>query len=138
MDRQDEASTETFNDTFAGPEMATREPLFTMGRIVNGVIALVCLAGMISSIVCLAVMAHKHNEIIDYTDPGHSHSGDNEVCILFASLRETANDGSNRQYEIKYNRSHTCQFVIFGSGVIAGLLLLAVVYHIVRLFLWLR
>ena len=138
MDRQDETSTEMFNDTFAEPEMATRESLFTMGRIVNGAIALVCLAGMISSIVCLAVMAHKHNEIIDYTDPGHSNSGDNEVCILFASLRETSNNGSHQTYEIKYNRSHVCQFVIFGSGVIAGLLLLAVVYHIVRLFLWLR
>lgn len=138
MDRQDEASTEGFDDAFAAPEMATREPLLTMGRIVNGAIAVACLAAMISSIVCLAVMAHKHNQIISYTDPEHAHSDDNEVCILFASLRETSNNGSHQEYEIKYNRSHTCQFVIFGSGIIAGLLLLATIYHVVRLFLWLR
>lgn len=136
MDRQDETSTETFDDTFTAPETVTREPLITSGRIVNGVIALACLAGVISSIVCLAVMAHKHSQIISYKDPEHSNADDDEVCILFASAKQF--DNGSTKPGIKYNRSHTCQFVIFGSGVIAGLLLIAIIYHIVRLFLWLR
>ena len=138
MDREEEASTEVYGDTFGAPEVATQGNIITSGRIVNSLIVAVCLLGMISSIVCLAVMAHKHNQIVEYRDAGQSQPGDNEVCILFASSEETFRNATRTEYTIKYNKSHTCQFVIFGSAFVAGMLLIALCYHILRLFLWLE
>ena len=130
MEREGEIDeAEAFND----PLPPTREPLLTTGRIANIAIALACFAAMICCIVCLAVMAHKHNEVISNTDPGNTNSqSDKEVCILYATTEEI-----NRNLT-KWNRSHTCQFVIFGSSFIAGLLFLAIIYYIVRVFIMRR
>lgn len=131
MDRENESSSKAFGDT-----VATREDIVTMGRIINVVIAIVCLLGMISCIVCLGVMADKHHDIINIKDPNHKVQNDKEVCILFTSSE--APDDSSGKWKIKYNKSHTCQFVIAGSGIVAGLLLIAAIYYILRLFIMRR
>lgn len=139
MDNQNEASSETFSETFAAPESSTRETIFTIGRIINVVIAIVCVLAMISCIVCLGVMANKHKEIINNKDPGHKQAqNDKKVCILFTSAEETKDVKNVTKYPTKYNKSHACQFVIFGSGIVSGLLLIAAIYFVVRLFIMRR
>lgn len=140
MDRQNESSTEVFDDTLAAPESATQEPLITSGRIVNVSIALLCLAVMISSIVCLGVMESKHKAIINHIDPQNTGKDDEEVCILYTTLQEPlpAKNGTGTTHPLKYNRSHTCQFVIAVSGMIAALVLIAIAYYITRIFIMRR
>lgn len=124
-----------FND----PLPPTKEPIVTTGRIANIVIAVACGAAMISCIVCLAVMAHKHSEVINNIDPGNSDSkNDKEFCILYATTEEVKKGNGTLEGHAKWNRSHTCQFVIFGSGFVAGILLLAIAYYIVRVFIMRR
>ena len=128
-------------EAFDDPLPPTRESLLTTGRIANIVIAVACFAAMICCIVCLAVMAHKHNEVISNTDPGNTKSqSDKEVCILYATTGPaTTPEEIKRNLTIpKWNRSHTCQFVIFGSSFVAGLLFLAIGYYIVRVFIMRR
>ena len=143
MDKENEASSETY-DAFSAPEASKDESIITTGRIVNAAIAAVCLAAMISCIVCLAVMTSKHKSIINNFDPTRDNSqSDQEVCILFTTVEEIQLQYPNgtpagTQLVFKYNRSHTCQFVIYGSGFVAGLLILAALYHGVRLFIWTR
>ena len=122
-------------EAFTDPLPSTHEPIITTGRIVNIAIAAACLAAMICCIVCLAVMARKHNEVIHNIDPQNTASkADKQVCILYATTEEVYNTTARP----KWNRSHTCQFVIFGSSFIAGLLLLAIAYYIVRVFIMRR
>jgi len=142
MEKESEASTEAFGDTFGAPESSTREEIVTMGRIMNVAISFFCVVTMISCIVCLGVMADKHHDIINNVDPGPDHKyDDKEVCILFTSSEEnkvTKDNTTRTEWKIKFNKSHTCQFVIAGSGVVAGLLLMAATYYIARLFIMRR
>ena len=134
MEREGEVvdESEAFND----PLPPIREPILTTGRIANIAIVIACFATMICCIVCLAVMAHKHSEVIHNIDPGNK-ADDKEVCILYATT-EKIKDKNGTLGQPKWNRSHTCQYVIFGSGFIAGLLLLAQAYYIVRVFVMRR
>ena len=124
-------------EAFNNPLPPIKEPILTTGRIANIAIVIACFATMICCIVCLAVMAHKHSEVIHNIDPENKAQDDKEVCILYATTEEINNNGTlNRRP--KWNRSHTCQYVIFGSGFVAGLLLLAQAYYIVRVFIMRR
>lgn len=145
MDKQNEASTEssteTFDDTFATHETSTQESIITSGRIGNVAIAVACVAAMISCIVCLGVMEAKHNAIIGQIDPDNTRpQRDKEVCMLYSTVNETVvvNSGQTTTQVLKFNKSHVCQFVIYGSGIIGGLLLIAATYYIIRLFIMRR
>ena len=132
MEREIVDETETFQD----PLPPSEESMITTGRIVNVVIAVACLSAMIACIVCLAVMAHKHSELIRDIDPSNKNShSDKEICILYATT--TFNDSSKRTVP-QWNKSHACQFVIFGSSFVAGVLLLVIFYYIMRLFIMRR
>ena len=127
-------------DTFAPMEPSIRESPFTIGRITNGVLAGCCIAAMIACFVCLGVMATKHKQIIDHVrDPGHSDKeGDETTCILFATNGQITLPDNRTVWTARYNHSHACQFVIFGSGLIAAGLLIAAIYYIVRWFVMRR
>jgi len=128
-------------DTFAPIEPSTRENPFTIGRITNGIIAGCCIAAMIACLVCLGVMATKHKQIIDHVrDPHHTDSSnDKTTCILFATNRNTQiANSTKKEWTVDYNHSHACQFVIFGSGLIAAALLITAIYYIFRWFVMRR
>ena len=135
MEREGEMNeAEAFTDQLP----PTQEPIITTGRIANIAIAAACFAAMICCIVCLSVMAHKHNEVIHNIDPENkASSSDKEVCILYATTEDINTNGTLKGRP-KWNKSHTCQFVIFGSSFVAGLLLLAIAYYIVRVFIMRR
>ena len=126
-------------EAFQDPLPPSEESLITTGRIANVVIAVACLFAMISCIVCLAVMAHKHSQVIHNIDPVNSNSqGDKEVCILYATTYDVKFNNGTKETNPKWNESHTCQFVIFGSSFVAGVLLLVICYYILRLFIMRR
>ena len=127
-------------DTFAPVEPSVRENPFTIGRIINGVIAGCCIVGMVGCLVCLGVMASKHKQIIDHVrDPAHEDKADDDTtCILFATNGRVKLPSNQTVWTVNYNHSHACQFVIFGSGLIAAALLIAAVYYIVRWFVMRR
>ena len=138
MERQREAVDEAEAEAFDDPLPSIEESIITSGRIANIVIAVVCFAAIICCIVCLAVMAHKHSEVIHNLDPKGSNTHDKEVCILYATTEDLEINETFTKTLPKWNRSHACQFVIFGSSFVAGLLLLAIVYYIVRIFIMRR
>ena len=112
MDREREQVDEV--DGFVDePLPNAEEGIITTGRIANIAIAIVCVLAMIGCIVCLGVMENKHKQVINNIDPhGNASKSDKEVCILYAS---TENIDEN-VVKPKLNRSHTCEFVKYGSA----------------------
>ena len=100
----------------------------TISRVINLFLMFLFAAVVVLHVVCLAVMAAKHNEIVDKLSIEDEDYNDNikGSCILFVD------------YDGKYIKwvNNKCHLVIYGSGALGGCALLMIVFLILRTILF--
>ena len=85
--------------------------------VVNWVLITSFICLIILHIVSLAIVADKNRKVVDKFDPEHRVvSSDDDFCIFF--INDDHLNGDTR----------ACNFVIYGSGVLAGCALLMTFY----------
>ena len=111
---------------------ATVEPdtRYTLHRVTNLIFAVCQFAAMICHIICFGVLLNKINEIKDKIGrpPGE------EVCLLYIGVTDTVIDGETYK-KVEYNGGHSCDFVIFGSIILAIMAGIMLIFFIVRILL---
>ena len=107
---------------------ATVEPdtRYTLHRVTNLIFAVCQFAAMICHIICFGVLLNKINEIEDKI----GHPPDKEICILYAGFHEGVNST-----DVEYNGGRSCEFVAFGSVMLAIMAAIMLIFLIVRIFL---
>ena len=108
-------------ETLAVTSTVKRNPV-TIARVVNLLLMALFFVAIVLHVVCLAVMAAKHNEIVD------KFSGEPNVeksCILFVDY-----DTGEEPPKWVNNK---CSLVIYGSGGLAGCALLMILILLMRI-----
>ena len=108
-----------------------RDTRYTLHRVTNLIIAVCQFAAMICHIICFGVLLNKINEIEDKLGRPPP---DKEVCILYIGLREAEINGTEHEF-VEYNGGHSCEFVAFGSVMLAIMAAIMLIFLIVRIFL---
>ena len=97
----------------------------TISRVINLFLMFLFAAVIVLHIVCLAVMAAKHNEMVDKLSNEY-YANIKGSCILFVNY-----DGQNIKWV-----NNKCHLVIYGSGALGGCALLMIVFLILRTILF--
>ena len=99
----------------------------TFSRVINLVLIFLFAAVVVLHVVCLAVMAAKHNEIVDKLSDEQDRGDDIKGnCILFMNYDER---------HVKWV-NNKCHLVIYGSGALGGCALLMILFLIMRTLLF--
>ena len=100
---------------------------YTLHRVTNLIFAVCQFVAMLCHIICFGVLLNKIHELEDRI----GRPSDTEICILYM----TTGKFNETQDVVKYNGGHSCEFVAFGSVVLAIMAAGMLVFLIVRLFL---
>ena len=130
--RVSDYSTETIvmsKETFPSSTETSARPV-TTSRMVNLFLMFLYGAVLFIHIVCLAVMAAKHDEIVNKfkDDPYYQHHNIKGSCMLFVDY-----DGQENNVDWVNNN---CHLVIYGSGALGGCALLMIVFLMIRTLLF--
>ena len=111
---------------------ATVEPdtRYTLHRVTNLIFAVCQFAAMICHIICFGVLLSKISELEEKT----GHPADKEVCVLYIGLTKTQINGTTHEL-VEYNGGHSCEFVAFGSVMLAIMAAIMLIFLTVRIFL---
>ena len=117
------------NEETLGVTSAVKRNPITIARVVNLFLMALFLVAIVLHVVCLAVMAAKHNEIVDkFSDnPYYQNQNVEKSCILF--IHYDTNDG---RQSVKWV-NNKCTLVIYGSGGLAGCALLMILILLMRI-----
>ena len=113
-------------ETLAVTSAVKRNPI-TIARVVNLFLMALFFAAIVLHVVCLAVMAAKHNEIVDKFSGDPFYPNVEKSCILF--VHYDTNDG---QQSVKWV-NNKCSLVIYGSGGLGGCALLMILILLMRI-----
>jgi len=104
-----------------GPSARSYNPI-TISRLMNILLIGLFAVAIVFHVVCLSVMAAKHNEFVDKFSGELDHV--KESCILFVDFDEKDNS-------VKWVNNR-CDIVIYGSGALAGCALLMIIFLVIR------
>ena len=100
----------------------------TISKLVNVFLIVLFAIAIILHIVCLSVMAAKHNELVDKFSGDQGLYNVEKSCILFVNYDANGN-------EIHWV-NNKCHLVIYGSAVLAGCALLMIIFIAMRTLLF--
>lgn len=104
----------------------------TTSRVTNVFLMVWYVVAIVLHVVCLSVIAAKHNELVDkFSDDKYGDEYNDWVkkgCILFIDYDEKSN-------EINWVNNR-CNIVIYGSAALGGCALLMIAFLIVRTLLF--
>ena len=89
-------------------------------RVVNIILVLLFAVSIILHVVSLSVVVAKDHEIVDKFDPRQEVVTEDEVCIFYIDDDHPIGD------------VRACNFVIYGSGALAGCGVLMIIFLMVR------
>ena len=107
----------------------------TLSRITNVFLMFWYAALLVIHVVCLAVLAAKHSELVDKfnNDPAYKVNHIKESCILFIDYNHDNGDSNNPSVNWVNNK---CHLVIYGSGALGGCALLMILFLTMRTLLF--
>ena len=110
--------------------------VITISRLSNVFLMMLYGAAMVLHVICLSVMAAKHNELVDkfHDDPFYQYYNIKESCMLFVDY-----DGpdENDLPQIKWVNNR-CHIVIYGSAALGGCALVMIVMLAMKTLLFRR
>ena len=95
-------------------------PTNRLNRVVNIILILLFAVTIILHVVSLSVVVAKDHEIVDKFDPRQEVVTEDEVCIFYIDDDHPIGD------------ARACEFVIYGSGALAGCGLLMIILLVIR------
>ena len=94
--------------------------LVLTNRVINIILIVLLALIIILHVVSLSVVVAKDHEIVDKFDPQHEVVSEDEVCMFFIDDDHPIGD------------VRACNFVIYGSGALAGCGLVMIIFLVIR------
>ena len=109
----------------------------TISRLTNLLLMALYAAAMVLHIICLSVMAAKHNELVDKFSDNDYYNSINvkEGCILFVDYDGLDSETGVPQIKWVNNK---CHIVIYGSAALGGCALVMIVVLAMKTLLFRR